>query len=172
MISSVLQKALSNRHISIAAVTILATLSVPLVANCTPTQVKNSTVHSKSIASQADLLSGTWEGTYVCSQGLTRLKLIIKAQNETDIDAVFIFSAHSSNPSVPSGSFRMKGSFDNFNSPDIPNLLSLDGTSWIDGSSGYQTVDLKGNISSSRRKITGDITTPGCSTFSVVKLGR
>jgi hypothetical protein len=172
MISSLLQKTLSNRYISIAALTILATAAMPLVGNCTPTQVKNSTVHSKSIASQAAFLSGTWEGTYVCRQGLTRLKLVIKAQSETDIDAVFLFSAHPNNPSVPSGSFRMKGSFESFNSPDIPNLLSLDGTSWIDGSSGYETVDLKGNISSSKRKITGNITTPGCSTFSVVKRGR
>lgn len=55
--------------------------------------------------------------------GLTNLKLVIAAKSTTDIDAVFIFSAHASNPTVPSGAFRMKGSYAIFNSQETPNTL-------------------------------------------------
>lgn len=43
---------------------------------------------------QVEFLNGTWEGTYVFRPGLTSLKLVIKAKSTTEIDAVFLFSAH------------------------------------------------------------------------------
>lgn len=124
---------------------------------------------SISVSSRVAFLNGTWEGSYTCSQGLTKLKLVIEAKSTTDINAVFLFSAHPQNPRVPSGRFRMQGTLEVFDSPDIPDLLDLKATTWINQPSGYITVDLRGDISSSQRKITGNVTTPGCSTFEVVK---
>ncbi|WP_341528969.1 hypothetical protein WKK05_06485 [Nostoc sp. UHCC 0302] len=125
---------------------------------------------SKS-ASQVAFLNGTWQGTYLCAQGLTNLKLVIAAKSTTDIDAVFLFSAHASNPTVPSGSFRMKGIYTIFNSPEIPNTLELKASSWISRPSGYITVDLQGNVSPSDKKMVGNVlNAPGCSKFDVVKV--
>jgi len=126
-------------------------------------------VQAQSVASQVDFLTGIWEGTYFCAQGLTNLKLLIKAKSTTEIDAVFIFSAHPQNPNVPSGSFRMKGNFDDFNIPGIPDFLNLKATAWISRPSGYANGDLQGIVSSSKRRITGNVLLSGCSTFDVVK---
>jgi hypothetical protein len=121
--------------------------------------------------SQVEFLNGTWEGTYVCGQGLTSLKLVIVAKSATEIDAVFLFSPHSQNPNIPSGSFRMKGNLEVFNSRDIPDFLDLKATTWINRPSGYVTVDLRGDVSSSKRTIAGNVisSAPNCSTFNVEK---
>jgi hypothetical protein len=124
---------------------------------------------SRSVSSQVAFLNGTWEGSYICRQGLTKLKLIIEAKSTTNIDAVFLFSAHPQNPNTPSGRFRMQGTLEVFSSPDIPDLLDSKATTWINQPSGFETVDLRGDVSSSRRKITGNVVNPGCSTFEVVK---
>jgi len=145
--------------------------NVPVATTPPPTQTvapSPTNTRDQQIDEIAETVSGTWEGTYVCGQGLTKLRLEIDAKSSNDIDAVFNFSAHSSNPSVPSGSFRMKGSYSAFNSPNIPALLELKGTSWIERPSGYVTVDLRGNVFVSESRISGDVTTPGCSKFELV----
>jgi hypothetical protein len=125
-----------------------------------------------SIPEQIKFLNGTWDGTYTCNQGLTSLRLVIEARNANEIDAVFIFSPHSSNPSVPSGSFKMKGTYKTFSSPDIPSILTLQGNTWINRPNGYVTVDLSGNVLSSEKKIAGNVNTSGCSTFEVTKVEK
>lgn len=128
------------------------------------TQLNNVTKKS-----QVQFLNGIWEGAYTCAQGLTTLKLVITAKSTTKIDAVFLFSPHPRNPNIPSGSFRMKGNLEIFDSKDIPDLLNLKATTWMNKPSGYVTVDLRGDISSSRRRITGNVLTDGCSSFDIVK---
>jgi hypothetical protein len=129
-------------------------------------------VQSLPVASQVEFLNGTWEGAYVCRQGLTNLKLVIKAKSTTEIDAVFLFSAHPKNPNVPSGSFRMTGNLEISSSKDIPDLLDLKATTWMNRPADWVTIDLRGDISSSKRRITGNVLTSGCSTFNVVKRER
>jgi hypothetical protein len=124
---------------------------------------------SRSISSEVTYLNGVWEGSYTCLQGLTRLKLVINAKSTTDIDAVFMFSAHPHNPNVPSGRFRMEGTLESFNSPEMPDLLDLRGAAWINQPTGWFMVDLRGDVSPSQRKITGNIPQPGCTTFELVK---
>jgi hypothetical protein len=126
-------------------------------------------VKSQSSSSQVNFLNGTWDGSYICGQGLTKLRLVIEAKSTTEINAVFLFSPHPQNPNVPSGRFRMVGTLEVFKSSDIPDLLDLKATTWINRPSGYMTVDLRGDISKSQRKITGNVVNPGCSTFEVIK---
>lgn len=146
--------------------------SKPVKQNREQSKSSQSLAQSQPVASQVEFLTGTWEGTYTCGQGLTALKLVIEAKSTTDLDAVFLFSAHPQNPNVPSGSFRMKGNLEVFNSQDIPDVLDLKATTWINRPSGYVTVDLRGDVSQSKRRITGNVATPGCSTFDVVKRER
>lgn len=111
------------------------------------------------------LLNGTWEGSYTCPQGLTKLKLILKAKSLDNIRAFFVFSADESNPNVPVGAFKMQGSATSAGG------IKLKATDWVKKPDGYITVDLEGNISPSDKRISGNIvsTTP-CTTFNVVKV--
>jgi hypothetical protein len=97
--------------------------------------------------------------------------LVIDAKSSTEINAVFIFSAHASNPTVPSGSFTMRGVYSNFNSTEIPNTLELKAFDWITRPSGYVSVDLQGNVLSNEKRIVGNVlNAPNCTKFDVVKV--
>jgi len=109
-------------------------------------------------------LTGNWEGTYSCAQGLTNLNLSISQTNSSEISAVFKFSANRSNPSVPSGSYRMIGTYDN-----KTNKITLRATDWINQPSGYVTVDLVGKVSQGNTKMSGDVLDSRCTTFTLEK---
>jgi hypothetical protein len=124
---------------------------------------------SNQVLERVAFLNGTWEGTYICLDNYRRMKLVIDARSMSDIDAVFLFT-DPNNPGTPSGSFRMKGYLNVFNSPDIPDIIDLQGTEWLNRPSGYLLVHLQGDILHSRpRRIKGNILHPQCSTFEVVK---
>ncbi len=131
--------------------------------------IKANSVVGDADTSPAKILNGNWEGTYVCGQGLTKLKLILQAENDHKVNAIFNFSAHDSNPSVPSGSFRMKGTYQLFDVPEAYNLLELKATSWLERPNGYETVDLLGTIIDAGKKIVGRVNTPNCSNFELIK---
>jgi hypothetical protein len=117
---------------------------------------------SKTLANRFSDLTGTWEGSYLCGQGLTNLILVITQNNSSEISAVFNFSASRNNRSVPSGSFKMEGSFDN-----KTNKITLRATDWFKQPPGYVTVDLVGNMSPGNARISGEILNSACSTFTV-----
>lgn len=121
-------------------------------------------VSSKKTSSPNDDLTGNWEGTYSCGQGLTNLNLSIFQRNLSEISAVFKFSANSSNPSVPSGSYKMVGTYDN-----KTNKIMLRATDWIKQPLGYVAVDLVGNILQRNTKISGEVVNSSCTTFTLEK---
>ena len=89
-----------------------------------------------SLAPAAGALTGTWVGTYVCSQGETGLRLVIQAAASGVLTATFNFYAVPSNPGVPTGSFTMTGSY------AYPAGVKLTQGQWINQPSGYLMVDL------------------------------
>ncbi|MBN2285867.1 MAG: M23 family metallopeptidase [Tissierellales bacterium] len=136
------------------------------------TRNSTATLHFKTPITTGDAilqrnLSGIWEGSYTCSQGLTNLRLEITENASYEIDAVFNFYANVSNPSVPAGSFRMVGTYD-----AISKAINLDATEWIDQPSGWLTVDLSGTVSHDNRLMTGNVlggSGSRCTTFNVEK---
>jgi hypothetical protein len=104
-------------------------------------------------------VTGSWTGAYHCAQGSTALELEISG-SEDAIVARFAFSAHASNPGVPSGSFMMTGRFDAKTA-----TLTLTQQRWINQPPGYIMVDMVGQISASERSYRGRITTEGCEGF-------
>jgi hypothetical protein len=147
-------------------------LGIPLVANAEKPPIPKQ-INNIASAQTLQMLNGTWEGTYICGQGLTKLRLSIKAKTPTNIDAVFVFSAHVSNPTVPSGSFRMKGVYQSLDSEDVPDTLELRATQWISRPRGYQTVNLQGTISPSEKRMVGNVSaSPSCSKFDLVKVEK
>ena len=157
-------------RLSLILIAACLSMSTIEIAKANPNQLAQLP-QSQSISSQLQFLNGTWEGTYSCSQGLTRVRLAIAANSTAEIDAVFTFFAHPRNPSVPSGSFRMLGTYTSFNSPEIPGLLELKATTWINRPSGYLTLNLPGNVFTSEKRIIGDVTSSGCSKFDLIKTG-
>lgn len=100
---------------------------------------------------------GTWVGSYHCRQGLTGLRLSIKAARDGRLRAVFNFHAVPTNPQVPSGSFAMKGAFSG-------EKLVLKAGRWIKRPHDYLTVDLSGGAPK-QGVLSGTIDTDGCSSF-------
>ncbi len=120
-------------------------------------------------ASKVAYLNGTWQGSYKCAQGLTKLTLVITAKSTTEIDAVFLFSPHAQNPGTPSGRFNMQGTLEPSSSSAVPDLLTLKATTWVNQPAGYSTVDLTGDVAPTKNKIEGNVILKGCSTFELLK---
>ncbi|MCX4545724.1 serine/threonine protein kinase [Streptomyces sp. NBC_01565] len=110
---------------------------------------------------------GSWQGTYLCGQGLTRLDLTITSPGGHALEAVFAFSAHPDNPGVPNGSFTMTGSFQN-------GRMTLRGDRWINQPPGYLMVDLEAGVTGPRPAlISGAVisSVASCSQFMVSRRG-
>jgi len=115
------------------------------------------------------LLSAPWHGSYVCNQGLTRLRLTLRALPGGDgkgMEAEFAFSADPDNPAVPTGSFHMIGTWD-----PASRVLVLKQDRWIEQTTdpSYRMVDLEGKIllGAGQAMIRGRVTTYGCQDFAV-----
>jgi hypothetical protein len=119
-----------------------------------------SALASGSVGPKA--LSGQWSGTYRCAQGLTGLQLNVKTHADA-ITAVFGFHPLVSNPTVPVGSFSLKGTF--YSASDIV----LTQNRWLHQPIGYVMVNLVGKLQDRGRRFTGRVVGPGCSSFSLGK---
>jgi serine/threonine protein kinase len=121
-------------------------------------------VEPSDTADPAAAVVGSWEGTYTCTQGLTGLQLTISESSAGGgLEATFRFFPHSSNPSVPSGSFAMRGTF-------TEGVLELNGDHWIDRPDDYLMVDLSARVVGERPAgISGTVKSSGsnCTAFSV-----
>ncbi|GLY72388.1 hypothetical protein Airi01_006550 [Actinoallomurus iriomotensis] len=112
----------------------------------------------------AAAVAGNWRGTYTCLQGVTDLELVIRpVTTDGGLEATFSFSAHPGNPSVPSGSYAMQGTF-------VSRDLELRGVRWIERPGDYLMVGLSADVPEDHpSRIRGRVVseTAGCTTFSV-----
>jgi len=115
------------------------------------------------------LLSAPWHGSYVCNQGLTRLRLTLRALPGGDgnrMEAEFSFSPDPDNPSVSTGLFRMTGSLQ-----PATGVVVLKQDRWLEQPTdpSYRMVDMEGQlvIGEGQAMIRGRVTTYGCQDFAV-----
>jgi hypothetical protein len=123
-----------------------------------------STSGTASSGSQpaASELQGNWEGSYLCGQGETGLKLTIgPADSSGKAQVTFDFFPLPSNPSAATGSYSMTLA-------GAANGLRFTPERWIDQPTGYEMVGMVVD-SASTGKIAGKITSAACSTFSVTR---
>ena len=121
------------------------------------------TAFALSGSHQAAGLAGTWTGTYVCSQGETGLRLAIQEASGGALTATFNFYAVPANPGVPSGSFTMTGTYSQAG-------MHLTHGHWISEAAGYEMVDLSAPLASNGGdRLSGTVTTSGCTTFNVTR---
>jgi hypothetical protein len=113
-------------------------------------------------ADAAKILSGTWQGRYRCSQGLTGLRLVLYPTDDGVLLGTFSFFAVSSNPRVPSGQSAMRGSYSEASWSLAPDY-------WIDHPAGYFMIDMAGQVPiTSSAHLTGRLG-GGCKTFDLTK---
>jgi hypothetical protein len=114
----------------------------------------------RAVATRATPISGDWEGSYTCSQGLTGLDLTIQSSGSTNaLKATFTFYPLRSNRRPPVGVYEMTGTYHS------ASRIVLNPSRWIHQPPGYEPVGLVGALSGS--KFSGKVV--GCSTFSVQK---
>ncbi|MFE5208109.1 serine/threonine-protein kinase [Streptomyces sp. NPDC056600] len=105
-------------------------------------------------------LSGRWNGSYVCNQGITGLVLTVDQYQDGSVTGVFAFYPAPSNPTVPRGSFAVAGTFES-------GVLTLRATNWIEQPPGYLTVDLQAAYDpSAPGHMDGRVYGANCTTFS------
>ncbi len=105
-----------------------------------------------------------WSGAYTCAQGLTSLMLTLDVTGAGDATAIFDFGPIEENPSLPHGSYRMRGRL----FPRERALqLRLDPDAWIDQPSGYMMVGLDLAVDSTRRYLDGRITDDRCGSVTL-----
>jgi hypothetical protein len=112
--------------------------------------------------STAAWYAGTWEGGYDCGQGLTGLELTIDDTGEGQVEATFEFFEVPENPGVPSGSYRLEGSY-------ADHGLTMEGVEWIDQPEGYVMVGLESDFITRPDFFAGIVTDPSCTAFLLEK---
>jgi hypothetical protein len=103
----------------------------------------------------------TWEGHYVCTQGLTNLRLQVVRVEGARVSVIFDFH-HS--PTGAAGRYWMSGTYDR-----ATRRIRFVAGAWIDQPQGYVTVGLDGAVSADRATYSGQIVSEssGCTWFDV-----
>ncbi len=108
-------------------------------------------------------VGGTWQGSYICNQGLTGLTLTVVPSPHGAAKGVFRFYQVDANPGVPDGCFAMSGNV-------FGDELRLQAGKWLFRPFGYVTVDLAGSVSPDGSELTGAIFGPKCTSFSLRRI--
>ncbi|WP_132111943.1 hypothetical protein [Actinocrispum wychmicini] len=108
-------------------------------------------------------LQGHWEGTYICGQGETGLKLDIGAADTIGTaEVTFTFFPLASNPQAASGSYVMKLSA-------TAGQLKFVQDHWVQRPNGYDMVDLLVQGQPESDTMDGKVVNASCSTFTVTR---
>jgi hypothetical protein len=105
-------------------------------------------------------ISGDWEGTYGCSQGVTGLDLRVEVSASGKLTVFADFYPVLSNPSVPSGSILATGSYN-------AKGVTITPVKWLVEPPGYEMVGLSGATPGAKGVNTfrGSISNSACGTF-------
>jgi hypothetical protein len=153
-----LRRRIRPRHISPAKAAIAAGIAVAVVAVAVIVARPTSPA-----AANTPVLTGTWTGSYICSQGLTGLRLVVRAARDGTLTGTFSFYALPANPGVPSGEGTITGTYSATRTDIRPGR-------WIRQPPGYVLVGLiAGAPADNGTLLRGRVSNPGCSTFSVTK---
>jgi len=109
-----------------------------------------------------ELLTGTWEGTYTCGQGLIGLRLLLQGDAAGEIQGVFEGFAIPANPGRPDLAYFVNGGI-------VGDELWLRHTSWINQPATYLPSDLVAPLTDPAATdfIEGDMLLDQCTTFAV-----
>jgi hypothetical protein len=100
-----------------------------------------------------------WIGRYECAQGVTAVQLTLDVETNGRARAIFDFGPLADNPTVPNGSFRLRGTA-TITGDAI--TLALEPEEWIDRPDGYEMVGIQSGIDTARRRLRGRILNDSC----------
>jgi len=158
------RKAITSARVFMTALCLSAALSA---ASCQPLQetTKSSSLSQRpALARVGDEIIAEYTGHYVCIQGLTALNLqIVRGDDIASPNVIFNFGPTESNPTVPSGSFFLRGTVE-LNG----GTLSLSPVSWLSRPPGFVMVGLSGESTDGGATFEGSVLSGfGCTSFSV-----
>ncbi len=117
-------------------------------------------LHNATPPSATDLPAHTvWTGRYECAQGVTAVQLTLDIEPDGRARAIFDFGPLADNPTLPNGSFRMRGTARPLDEA-IDVHLSPD--EWIDRPDNYEMVALHVGIDKARRGMRGRMLNDSC----------
>ncbi len=111
-------------------------------------------------ATRLRMLSGTWTGTYTCSQGVTGVTLQIVASSSQNVGALLQFAV----PNAPSGSYFMRGAFN-----PATNGIVMNFTKWKNQPAGYAPANITGTVNFASGELRGTVLLAGCAALSMRK---
>lgn len=100
-----------------------------------------------------------WDGRYECAQGVTAVKLTLDVEPDGRARAIFDFGPLADNPTLPNGSFRLRGTAKPI---DDAIEINLQPDEWIDRPDNYEMVGLRAGVDATRRGIRGRILNDSC----------
>jgi hypothetical protein len=108
-----------------------------------------------------------WEGTYVCNQGLSAVRLTLDVDRTNNVVARYDFGPVPSNPTVPAGAYLLTGAL----VPQGGNAFTgaLVDSEWIVRPPGYFMVPLSIDTGDGK-SMTGAIEHPTCSGFQATRI--
>jgi hypothetical protein len=114
---------------------------------------------------QDDRYAGEWTGKYVCAQGVTAIRLVVKPTGAGGARAVAHFFATPENPRVPEGCFALTGLFD-----QVSGEFALRSNRWIVRPRNYSMPNMSGTVDAAGKAFGGRMSgVKGCSTFSLTR---
>ena len=109
-----------------------------------------------------------WRGTYRCAQGVTAVQLTIDVTATGGADAIFDFGPHPQNPSLPGGSYRLTGAFEDRRTHLEARFVP---DKWILQPPNYVMVGFEATtLDPTRRQLRGTIDDPACGRLEVVRV--
>lgn len=115
-----------------------------------------------SFGAKAADLEGTWSGSYVCSQGHTAVRLLLKSSGPQTVEGRYEFFNLPGQSNSAAGSFAVAGTV---------NLgqLKLKPGSWIVKPANYMPLSLSAAVFRNPDRLVGNITEKGCGRFEVAR---
>lgn len=109
-------------------------------------------------------IAGEWTGTYVCVQGVTAMRLVVKPSAGRELRALMHFFAAPDNPDVPEGCFTLTGTLDR--NGDV----ELHQDEWIVQPPNYRMIGFEGEVDRDGGLFRGRIVgPPGCTRFRLTR---
>jgi hypothetical protein len=108
-----------------------------------------------------------WTGRYECAQGVTAVQLTLDVEPDGRARAIFDFGPLADNPTLPNGSFRMRGTAKPL---DDAIDVHLSPEEWIDRPDNYEMVPLHAGIDATRRALRGRLLNDGCAWLDAKRL--
>lgn len=146
-------------------------LALIVVAGCwskppptAPTSVGNAATRATPQPVRALPPHTVWIGRYECGQGVTALQLTLDVDPNGRATAIFDFGPLADNPTVPSGSYTLRG---NAEPTGDAITVSLEPDRWISQPENYVMVPLLGGIDADRRRMRGRILNDACSWLDI-----